>query len=100
MPLPSGEFASLARGLEDDSYRHWLVHRGQAPSEWQHDESFSAVVHLTPAEMAEIAHSIRSLVAGHRSRDQRPAARPARPARPAGAVPVAAVARLFPLLDR
>lgn len=88
------EFAALARGLEDESYQHWLAHREQAPSEWQHDESFSAVVHLTPAEMAELATSIRCLLADYRERDQQPAARPA------GTVAVAAVTRLFPLLGR
>ncbi|WP_051852985.1 helix-turn-helix domain-containing protein [Streptomyces aureocirculatus] len=88
----SEEFDTLARGLEDESYQHWLGHRDQAPAEWRHDESFSAVVHLTPAEMTELAASVRQLLAPYRDRDQRPAARPA------GAMPVAAIARLFPLL--
>lgn len=86
------QFDVLARGLEDESYQHWLAHRDRAPAEWQHDESFSAVVHLTPAETAELAASIRLLLAGYRERDQRPEARPA------GTVAVAAVTRLFPLL--
>lgn len=86
------EFAALARGLEDESYQHWLTHRDQAPAEWQQDESFSAVLHLTPAEMTELAASIRRLLAGYRDRDHHPATRPR------GAVAVAAVARLFPLL--
>ncbi|MFI9045958.1 helix-turn-helix domain-containing protein [Streptomyces sp. NPDC053427] len=88
------EFATLARGLEDESYQQWLAQREQAPSAWQHDESFSAVVHLTPSEMAELAESIRRLLTDYRERDQRPALRPA------GTVPVAAVTRLFPLLGR
>lgn len=88
---PEG-FDALARGLEDESYQHWLSHRDQAPAAWQRDESFSAVVHLTPAETAELAAAFRLLLAGYRERDQRPEARPA------GAVAVAAVARLFPLL--
>ncbi|KOG44947.1 winged helix-turn-helix domain-containing protein [Streptomyces decoyicus] len=88
------EFAALARGLEDESYQHWLAHREQAPSEWQHDESFSAVLHLTPAEMTELAMSIRGLLADYRERDQRPATRPA------GTMAVAAVTRLFPLLGQ
>jgi len=88
---PEG-FAVLARGLEDESYQHWLAHRAQAPTAWQQDESFSAVVHLTPAETAELAASIRLLLAGYRERDRHPAARPA------AAVAVAAVTRLFPLL--
>ncbi|MGY3060371.1 putative ArsR family transcriptional regulator [Streptomyces sp. TE3672] len=86
------QFDVLARGLEDESYQHWLTHRDRAPAEWQHDESFSAVVHLTPAETAELAASIRLLLAGYRERDQRP------DARPAGTAAVAAVTRLFPLL--
>ncbi|WP_235484605.1 helix-turn-helix domain-containing protein [Streptomyces roseoverticillatus] len=88
---PEG-FDTLARGLEDESYQHWLTHRDQAPAEWQHDESFSAVVHLTPEEMAELATSIRGLLADYCARDRTPAARPA------GAMAVAAVTRLFPLL--
>ncbi|MFJ6752809.1 helix-turn-helix domain-containing protein [Streptomyces sp. NPDC091266] len=88
------EFTALARGLEDESYQHWLAQREQAPAEWQQDESFSAVVHLTPEEMAELATSIRWLLADYRERDQRPAARPA------GTMAVAAVTRLFPLLGR
>ncbi|MEU5897003.1 MULTISPECIES: helix-turn-helix domain-containing protein [Streptomyces] len=83
-------FDDLARGLEDESYQHWLSHRDRAPADWKHDESFSAVVHLTPAEMAELAASIRLLVGAYRDRDHRAVA---------GARPVAAVARLFPLLD-
>ncbi|MFJ6787668.1 ArsR/SmtB family transcription factor [Streptomyces angustmyceticus] len=86
------EFAALARGLEDESYQHWLALRDRAPAEWQQDESFSAVLHLTPAETAELATSIRQLLAGYRNREAHPAARPA------DAVAVAAVTRLFPLL--
>ncbi|MFJ2091137.1 helix-turn-helix domain-containing protein [Streptomyces sp. NPDC087901] len=84
------EFAGPARGLEDASYQYWLDHREQAPDEWQRDESFSAVVHLTPDEMAELGASIRRLVAGYRDRD----------GRPDGTVAVAAVTRLFPILGR
>uniref|UniRef100_A0AAU2VV47 Helix-turn-helix domain-containing protein n=1 Tax=Streptomyces sp. NBC_00008 TaxID=2903610 RepID=A0AAU2VV47_9ACTN len=82
----------LARELEDESYQHWLSHRDRAPAEWRQDESFSAVVHLTPAEAAELADSVRALLAGYRERERHPGARPA------GAVAVAAVTRLFPLL--
>ncbi|MFF9573107.1 ArsR/SmtB family transcription factor [Streptomyces sp. NPDC014685] len=87
------EFDVLARGLEDESYQHWLAHRDLAPAEWRHDESFSAVVHLTPEEMAELAASIRLLLAGYHERDRHPAARPP------GTMAVAAVTRLFPLLN-
>ncbi|MGK5543848.1 winged helix-turn-helix domain-containing protein [Streptomyces sp. URMC 127] len=91
-PETPAEFDALARGLEDESYQHWLSHRAQAPAEWQQDESFSAVVHLTPDEMTELAASIRGLLAGYRERERDPAARPA------GTMAVAAITRLFPLL--
>ncbi|MFI0975436.1 helix-turn-helix domain-containing protein [Streptomyces sp. NPDC021093] len=91
-PEASAGFSALARGLEDESYRHWLTHQGQAPAEWQQDESFSAVLHLTPAETAELAASVRLLLAGYQERDRLPGTRPA------DAVPVAAITRLFPLL--
>lgn len=86
------EFGTLARGLEDESYQQWLAHRDQAPAEWQREETFSAVVHLTPDEMGELAASVRRLLAPYAERDGRPAARPA------GALAVAVVTRLFPLL--
>ncbi|WP_041994711.1 helix-turn-helix domain-containing protein [Streptomyces sp. AcH 505] len=85
-------FDTLARGLEDESYQRWLSHRATAPAEWRQDEAFSAVLHLTPAEMSELAESIRLLLAGYRRRDDRPSERPA------GALAVAAVTRIFPLL--
>ncbi|MFI0743241.1 helix-turn-helix domain-containing protein [Streptomyces sp. NPDC021100] len=85
-------FPALSRGLEDESYRQWLTHRHQAPAEWQRDDSFSAVLHLTPAEAAELTTSVRRLFAAYRDRDQDPAARPQ------GAVAVAAINRLFPLV--
>ncbi|MFE7136197.1 winged helix-turn-helix domain-containing protein [Streptomyces sp. NPDC057644] len=84
-------FDDLARGLEDESYRHWQENRHLAPAEWRHEESFSAVVHLTPEEMTEVADSVRELLAGYRERDEQPSARPA------GSLPVAALTRLFPL---
>ncbi|MEV0095206.1 helix-turn-helix domain-containing protein [Streptomyces sp. NPDC050738] len=53
------------------------------------DEDFSAVLHLTPREMAELASSLRELLAEYRSpRSRRD-----------GAVPVAAVVRLLSLTD-
>ncbi|MFJ7085063.1 ArsR/SmtB family transcription factor [Streptomyces griseus] len=55
------------------------------------EESFDAVVHLTPQEMAELAASVRALLAPYRERDRQPAERPA------GSMAVAVVARLFPL---
>lgn len=87
---PDG-FTALTRDLEDAAYRRRLAEREQAPPEWRHDESFSAVVHLTPSETAELGAAVRRLLAGFRERDDHPAARPA------GAVPVAVVARFFPL---
>ncbi|WP_308271585.1 winged helix-turn-helix domain-containing protein [Kitasatospora sp. SUK 42] len=98
LPQPQQEatadgFGDLARDLEDESYQRWLARRAEAPVEWQQDEAFSAVVHLTPAELAAVGEEIRRLLARYLSREADPAARPA------GARPVAAVARLFPLLD-
>ncbi|WP_278191868.1 winged helix-turn-helix domain-containing protein [Streptomyces sp. TRM75563] len=84
------EFDRLARELEDESYQHWVDHRHEAPAEWQHDESFSAVVHLTPAEMGELASAVSSLLAPYGDPNRRPGA---------GTMPVAAVTRLFPLLN-
>ncbi|HJD83334.1 MAG TPA: helix-turn-helix domain-containing protein [Kitasatospora aureofaciens] len=93
-PTIGDEFGELARGLEDESYRHWLARRAEAPAEWQQDEAFSTVVHLTPEELTAVADAVRQLLARYRGRDTDPRTRPA------GARPVAAVARLFPLLDR
>ncbi|MGW2372287.1 ArsR/SmtB family transcription factor [Kitasatospora sp. NPDC001683] len=87
-------FGELARGLEDESYQHWLARRAEAPADCQRDEAFSAVVHLTPEELTAVADAVRQLLARYRDRDADPAARPA------GSRPVAAVTRLFPLLDR
>ncbi|MEU4117249.1 winged helix-turn-helix domain-containing protein [Kitasatospora sp. NPDC028055] len=87
------EFGELARGLEDESHRRWLARRSEAPAEWQQDEAFSAVVHLTPAELAAVGAEVRRILARYRDREADPAARPA------GARPVAAVTRLFPLLE-
>ncbi|MFJ5116508.1 hypothetical protein [Kitasatospora sp. NPDC088548] len=47
-----------------------------------------AVLHLTPDEPAGLGAAVRALLAPHRQRDARPGTRP-----------VAAVTRLFPLLD-
>ncbi|MFJ8476198.1 hypothetical protein [Kitasatospora sp. NPDC094011] len=49
--------------------------------------------HLTPEELTAVGEAVRQLLARYRDRDDDPAARPA------GTRPVAAVARLFPLLD-
>jgi hypothetical protein len=90
---PEPGFGSLARGLEDESYQRWLANRDRAPERWRHDEAFSQVVHLTPAELREVGAVLRAEIARYRSRERSPAHRPP------GAAPVAVVARLFPLLD-
>ncbi|WP_405793029.1 winged helix-turn-helix domain-containing protein [Streptomyces sp. NBC_01506] len=87
-----GQFGDLARGLEDESWQRWLAQRDDAPSEWRHDEAFSAVAYLTPEEMSRVADVIRRALAPYRNREQRPLARPD------GARPVALITRLFPLL--
>ncbi|MER0446964.1 winged helix-turn-helix domain-containing protein [Streptomyces sp. Edi4] len=86
------QFGDLARGLEDESWQRWLTQRDEAPSQWRHDEAFSAVAYLTPAEMSRVADVIQRALAPYRDREQRPLARPD------GARPVALIARLFPLL--
>ncbi|MEV1006661.1 helix-turn-helix domain-containing protein [Streptomyces sp. NPDC049881] len=79
---------TLNRALEDESYRHWLENRDRAPGEWRRDAAFSEVLHLTPDELDEVAGALRAVLAPYRDRR----------GRPEGAAPVAAVARLFPLL--
>ncbi len=86
------QFGDLARGLEDESWQQWLAQREQAPTEWRHDEAFSAVAYLTPEEMSRVADAIRRALVPYQDREQRPLARPD------GARPVALITRLFPLL--
>ncbi|MCX4635572.1 helix-turn-helix domain-containing protein [Streptomyces sp. P9-2B-2] len=86
------QFGDLARGLEDESWQRWLTQREGAPPAWRHDEAFSAVAYLTPEEMSRVADVIRRALAPYQDREQRPLARPE------GALPVALITRLFPLL--
>ncbi|MFI6443988.1 winged helix-turn-helix domain-containing protein [Kitasatospora sp. NPDC050543] len=86
-PAAAEDFDRLARDLEDTGYRRWLAHRPQAPAAWRKDDAFSAVLHLTPEEAAELAAAVRRLIAPYRERGPRP-----------GTEPVAAVSRIFPLL--
>jgi len=92
---PTGQdvpgFDDLARSLEDESYQRWLAHRAHAPAEWQRDESFSAVVHLTPEEMTELAEALRRVLRPYQERGERGRG-------PAGTTPAGAIIRLFPLL--
>ncbi len=90
-PGPAGsgdEFGALARELENEGYRRWLAHREAAPPGWR-DEAFSTVLHLTPAELADVAAQIRGVIAAYAGRAAAPGA---------GVLPVAVVARMFPLL--
>ncbi|GGV25200.1 transcriptional regulator [Streptomyces longisporoflavus] len=87
-------FGDLARGLEDESWQHWLARRDQAPADWRRDEAFSAIAYLTPEEMSRVAETIRRALAPYQDREQRPLARPD------GARPVALITRLFPLLPQ
>ncbi|MGW1255949.1 ArsR family transcriptional regulator [Streptomyces sp. NPDC002513] len=91
-PAEPRGFGELARGLEDESYRQWLAQKDGVPEEWQRDEAFSAVVHLTPEEMTAVAEAVRRELDRYRDREQRPTLRPA------GARPVAVVTRVFPLV--
>ncbi|MET7536675.1 winged helix-turn-helix domain-containing protein [Streptomyces sp. NPDC005507] len=87
------EFTPLAHGLEDESSWHHLAHLEQVPAAWRHDESFSAVLRLSPGEVSQLVASIRQLMTDLQVRHDAAATRPA------DTVAVAAVARLFPLLD-
>ncbi|SER75757.1 winged helix-turn-helix domain-containing protein [Lentzea albida] len=64
--------------------RPWQL-RWESDDEPAADESFSALVHVTPQEMAEISASIRRLLFRYRDRGTRPA----------GAVAVTAEVRLL-----
>ncbi|HEY3873571.1 MAG TPA: helix-turn-helix domain-containing protein [Actinocrinis sp.] len=86
------EFGVPSWELEDESYRRWLDHRGEAPASWRQDAAFSAVLYLTPEELRGIAAAVRAALAGFEEREHRPGARPR------GAQPVAFISRLFPLL--
>lgn len=86
------QFGELARGLEDESWQRWLGQRDRAPSEWRHDEAFSAVAYLTPEEMRRVGEAVRQALAPYQDRERRPLARPD------NARPVALITRLFPLL--
>jgi DNA-binding transcriptional ArsR family regulator len=81
------EFGELARELENEGYRRWLAGRRTAPPDW-HDEAFSTVLYLTPAELTQVATAIRAVIAPFGDRDRTGTA----------AIPVAVVARMFPLL--
>jgi hypothetical protein len=94
------EFGALARELENEGYRRWLSHRAAAPPGWQ-DEAFSTVLHLTPEELTEVAAAIRGVIAAYAGRpgpDPGPGAGGGGGAGAAGTLPVAVVARMFPLL--
>jgi hypothetical protein len=95
----SDEFGALARELENEGYRRWLSDRAAAPPGWR-DEAFSAVLHLTPEELAEVAAAVRGVIAAYAARAAEREAGPGRGrgAGPAGVLPVAVVARMFPLL--
>lgn len=88
---PAGDgLGVLARDLEDEGYRRWLAGQSGMPPQWRRDEAFSTVLHLTAAELTEAAGEIRALLDRYRRRGEGRAR--------AGTRPVAAVARLFPLL--
>jgi DNA-binding transcriptional ArsR family regulator len=83
------EFGALARELENEGYRRWLAGRETAPPGWR-DEAFSTVLYLTPAQLAEVAAAIRSVIASFEME--------ANTAQSAEVLPVGVVARVFPLL--
>jgi hypothetical protein len=86
-PQEGPDLGLLARELEDEGYQRWLQQKHTAPEAWATDEAFSSVLYLEPEELGEVGAQIRALLARYATREPTPAARP-----------VAAVARLFPLL--
>jgi hypothetical protein len=94
-PAGGDEFGALARELENEGYRRWLSHREAAPPGWP-DAAFSTVLHLTPEELTEVAAAIRQVIAAYAERPGPMSGRPGAGA--AGVLPVAVVARMFPLL--
>jgi hypothetical protein len=86
-PQEGPDLGLLARELEDEGYQRWLQQKHTAAEEWATDEAFSSVLYLEPEELGEVGAQIRALLARYATREPTPAARP-----------VAAVARLFPLL--
>lgn len=92
-PETSGDdFDAFQRGLEDESYRRWTAERATAPQPWRQEDAFSAVLHLTPAELAALGDRVRAILAPYRARDWLP------DTRPADSAPVAVVSRIFPIL--
>ncbi|AUS80985.1 transcriptional regulator [Actinoalloteichus sp. AHMU CJ021] len=85
--LPSKDGVAVA-AEDPGGSRHREVAEPSTPDA----ASFTAVLHLCPEEAAELAASMRRLVARYRER-----ARPS-PSRPSGGVPVAALVQLLPLL--
>ncbi|WP_329456334.1 winged helix-turn-helix domain-containing protein [Streptomyces sp. NBC_01497] len=92
VPARAGDFTALTRELEDESYDRWLAHRARAPQEWRQEDSFSAVVYVTPGEAAELATVLREHMEKYAARGEAPSDRPR------NAVAVAAISRVFPLL--
>jgi DNA-binding MarR family transcriptional regulator len=93
------DFAELARELENEGYRRWLAGRESAPAGWR-DEAFSTVLYLTPAELDQVAAAIRAVLAPYGDPDaagRRQAGRSGQQ-EDATVLPVAVVARMFPLL--
>ena len=84
------EFGELARELENEGYRRWLAGRDTAPRGW-HDEAFSTVLHLTPAQVTELAEAIRGVITQYSQREHDAG-------QETSVLPVGVVARLFPLL--
>jgi hypothetical protein len=89
------EFGELARELENEGYRRWLAGRDTAPPGW-HDEAFSTVLHLTPAQVTELAGAIRAVITQYSQTQY--SQREHGAGERASVLPVGVVARLFPLL--
>ncbi|MEV6105195.1 winged helix-turn-helix domain-containing protein [Streptomyces sp. NPDC051940] len=81
-----GPVAGAGEAVPEGAYAHWLEERDGEPAEWRRDERVDDIVHLTPAERADLAQAFRELLDGYRFRGRR-----------TGTRPVAVTARVFPL---
>ncbi len=96
-PVLSRAAAEAARVILDRVYAEafsWLERHGGLPRRWQRGAVMDEeLLYLTAEELSELSRSVVELLATHRGRTTSPEARPA------GALPVRALALLFPVPD-
>jgi hypothetical protein len=96
-PVFARAAAETGRVLLDRVYDEalgWLRRHGELPRRWQRGAMLDEeLLYLTADELARLSRSVVELLATYRSRTSAPATRPA------GALPVRAMALLFPVPD-